>query len=171
MSAFVTVNGKYSSWSVWGPCSTTCGLGQKKRSRSCNNPSPGYGGMDCSRYGATEQTLDCFVADCPGRIICHAVQNYSFSSLYVRLNALDYTPKRAFCTFSVTVDGAFSPWTEWSECSKSCGWGYQSRERECNAPEPSHGGKDCTGFGDSSELQACMILDCPGMQSSVKLAN
>ena len=62
----------------------------------------------------------------------------------------------------VTVDGGFSPWTEWSECSKSCGWGYQSRDRECNAPEPSRGGKDCTSWGDSNELQACMIVECPG---------
>ncbi|XP_028394319.1 uncharacterized protein LOC114518504 isoform X2 [Dendronephthya gigantea] len=118
------VNGKYSSWSPWSACSSTCGLGQKKRTRTCNNPSPAFGGLDCSRYGAYEQAMDCFVADCP-------------------------------------VNGGFSPWSEWSECSKSCGWGYQSRERECNAPEPSRGGKDCTAFGDSNELQACMIVDCP----------
>ena len=60
------VNGKYSSWSPWSACSSTCGLGQKKRSRTCNNPSPAFGGLDCSRYGAYEQAMDCFVADCPG---------------------------------------------------------------------------------------------------------
>lgn len=62
----------------------------------------------------------------------------------------------------VSVDGGYSPWSEWSECSKSCGWGYQSRERECNTPEPSRGGRDCTVLGDSNELQPCMMVECPG---------
>ena len=68
--------------------------------------------------------------------------------------------KQIFSSFA--VNGGFSPWTEWSECSKSCGWGHQSRDRECNAPEPSRGGKDCTAFGDSNEIQPCMIVECPG---------
>ena len=64
-----SVNGKYSSWSPWSECSSTCGLGQKKRTRTCNNPSPAYGGLDCTRYGANEQAVDCFVADCPGNLV------------------------------------------------------------------------------------------------------
>jgi hypothetical protein len=65
---YFSVNGKYSSWSVWSPCSSTCGLGQKKRSRTCDNPRAAYGGLDCNRYGPNEQAVDCFVADCPGKV-------------------------------------------------------------------------------------------------------
>lgn len=64
----------------------------------------------------------------------------------------------------LSVDGGYSRWTEWSECSKSCGRGYQSRDRECNSPEPSRGGKDCTDLGESSEVQDCMIVECPGKE-------
>ena len=64
----------------------------------------------------------------------------------------------------LSVDGGYSRWTEWSECSKSCGWGYQSRDRKCNSPEPSRGGKDCTDLGESSEVQDCMIIECPGKE-------
>ncbi|XP_053374246.1 cell surface hyaluronidase-like [Mercenaria mercenaria] len=41
------------------------------------------------------------------------------------------------------VNGKYGPWTEWSECSTTCGKGVQYRTRECNNPLPQHGGKPC----------------------------
>lgn len=32
------------------------------------------------------------------------------------------------------IDGGWSSWTEWSECSRSCGGGVITRERECSRP-------------------------------------
>lgn len=62
-----------------------------------------------------------------------------------------------------SADGGYSVWSDWSECSKSCGWGSQLRDRECNSPEPSRGGHDCTVLGDSNEVQPCMMVECPGI--------
>lgn len=46
-------------WSEWanGECSVTCGNGQRKRTRSCNNPEPYGNGIKCQ--GAKEETAKC----------------------------------------------------------------------------------------------------------------
>lgn len=41
------VNGGWSVWTTWTPCSAHCGEGDRKRSRICNSPSPAYGGQHC----------------------------------------------------------------------------------------------------------------------------
>ncbi|KAK1174109.1 semaphorin-5A-like isoform X1 [Acipenser oxyrinchus oxyrinchus] len=40
-------NGGWTPWTVWSPCSTTCGIGFQVRQRSCSNPSPRHGGRVC----------------------------------------------------------------------------------------------------------------------------
>ncbi|XP_065653736.1 uncharacterized protein LOC136080686 [Hydra vulgaris] len=41
------VNGNWSIWSSWSLCSQPCGGGVKSRFRSCSNPTPSFGGLDC----------------------------------------------------------------------------------------------------------------------------
>lgn len=63
---FVLVNGGYSNWEEWGPCSSTCGQGFQERIRSCNNPKPANGGRPCS--GPSIDSRKCQTGLCPGRI-------------------------------------------------------------------------------------------------------
>ncbi|XP_042320317.1 semaphorin-5A [Sceloporus undulatus] len=40
-------NGGWTPWTLWSPCSTSCGIGFQVRQRSCSNPSPRHGGRVC----------------------------------------------------------------------------------------------------------------------------
>lgn len=68
-------------------------------------------------------------------------------------------------TALVLVDGGFSEWDDWTECSVSCGGGGQTRTRRCDNPAPQFGGLDCVG--DMTECQACNIKPC-GSQCPAK---
>jgi len=60
--------------------------------------------------------------------------------------------------FFTPVNGGFSAWNAWSMCSKTCGNGVQTRQRECTHPAPSHGGSDCQG--EHEESRACNEGPC-----------
>ena len=62
--------------------------------------------------------------------------------------------------FYTAVNGGYGPWTEWTPCDKTCGKGIQYRERGCNKPEPSDGGKGCESLGSSNEKRECKIALC-----------
>lgn len=63
----------------------------------------------------------------------------------------------------VLVDGAFTTYTNYSTCSKTCGGGVQVRLRSCTNPEPQFGGKNCTGT--YKETKSCNAQPCPGKYS------
>ena len=58
------------------------------------------------------------------------------------------------------INGGYSQWTEWTPCDKTCGKGYQERERVCNNPPASRGGKDCSVLGEASEVRECQVAVC-----------
>ncbi|KAK3700493.1 hypothetical protein QZH41_015724, partial [Actinostola sp. cb2023] len=55
----VIVNGSYSSWSVFSECSKSCKGGEMRRTRTCTNPTPQNGGLDCSSLGPNYEEKDC----------------------------------------------------------------------------------------------------------------
>ena len=59
------------------------------------------------------------------------------------------------------IDGGYSEWSSWSQCSTTCGDGHRSRGRSCTNPPPSGGGKDCAGLGPGTETRDCSNGDCP----------
>ncbi|XP_074858282.1 hemicentin-1 isoform X3 [Carettochelys insculpta] len=57
------------------------------------------------------------------------------------------------------VDGSWSEWGSWEECSKTCGQGSKTRMRTCSNPATQHGGRPCDG--SSMESIMCNIRPCP----------
>ena len=53
------INGSWSEWSSWSSCAEDC---SQTRNRSCDNPPPQYGGLNCSGHDA--ETSVCHGEDC-----------------------------------------------------------------------------------------------------------
>jgi len=61
-----------------------------------------------------------------------------------------------------SVDGGWSIWSQWTNCSAECGNGTQTRMRTCTNPTPKFSGSPCQGQNEQSQL--CKKKACPGMQ-------
>lgn len=64
------------------------------------------------------------------------------------------------------VNGGFTSWTNWTECSESCGGGVTSRTRSCTNPMPMYGGKSCSE--KPVETKECNAEPCPEPKSEYR---
>ncbi|XP_047137853.1 uncharacterized protein LOC100198704 isoform X2 [Hydra vulgaris] len=67
----------------------------------------------------------------------------------------------------VAIDGGLSEWSEFSECSATCGDGIKERERTCTNPVPQGSGKGCSG--ELSEAVKCNLAKCKDFTSENQL--
>ncbi|NWT42197.1 ATS7 metalloproteinase, partial [Chroicocephalus maculipennis] len=57
------------------------------------------------------------------------------------------------------IAGGWGSWSSWAACSRSCGAGVQSAERQCNTPTPKYGGRYC--LGERKRFRICNVRPCP----------
>ena len=107
---------KWSEWSNWTPCTQSCGGGQKTRQRDCLlNYQRGSNDFGC--VGDSDETVSCNEQKCP----------------------------------------IWTEWSDWTDCSATCGGGEQSRVRQCVLPKERASG--CNG--DSEQSRKCKEEPCP----------
>ena len=69
-----------------------------------------------------------------------------------------------FLSLVTVVDGNYTEWSAWGNCTVTCGGGVKQRERTCTNPRPSFGGKDCSALGPDTSTASCNTNPCPGMK-------
>lgn len=177
-------DGGYTEWSEFTKCTVSCGGGVRHRKRDCTDPEPSLGGRNCSRLGLSHEVLRCNERSCP---VNGGFERWSrfgecssscgggtqkrvrycinpvpkFGGLDCKQQKLGvYEEERSCNEQPCSVDGGYTEWSEWTECSVSCGDGTKSRSRSCTDPEPTFGGIDCSNLGPDKESAECLI-ECP----------
>ncbi|XP_068693813.1 SCO-spondin-like isoform X2 [Montipora foliosa] len=165
------VQGGWSSWSVLTPCSVTCGNGTEILSRTCTNPEPKHGGEFCQ--GDTQKRQVCTQKPCPvdggwssWDIWSPCTKTCEFGT-QIRIRNCSQpraqyggktcpgaaVEERVCNSHLCPVDGGWSEWSGWTDCSVTCGNGTKSRARNCNNPAPIAGGRHCKGL--SEDVKSC----------------
>ncbi|XP_071177797.1 uncharacterized protein [Mytilus edulis] len=72
---------------------------------------------------------------------------------------LNKTVETEACNLTTSViDGGYSAWTEWEDCSGNCN-GKTNRSRTCHNPTPCNGGNDCQILGADTLEKQCGPVD------------
>ncbi|XP_067156720.1 hemicentin-1 [Apteryx mantelli] len=171
------VDGEWSSWLPWGPCSETCGKGTQSRLRLCNNPPPSNDGSRCE--GSDMQTQVCNKRRCPVDGKWAAWTSWSACTVSCgggsrqrTRHCSDPAPQFGghkcegndiqidFCNSDpCPIHGNWGPWSSWGTCSRTCNGGQTRRHRTCDNPRPGSGGRACAGA--DTQIQRCSTETCP----------
>ncbi|XP_076116652.1 uncharacterized protein LOC143084129 [Mytilus galloprovincialis] len=173
------VNGNWGRWNGWTGCSKTCGGDRRTRHRTCNDPSPIAGGLDCN--GVSRDDSSCSFNVCPvngnwgrwngwtgcsktcggGRRTRHRTCNDP-SPIAGGLDCNGVSRDDSSCSSNVCPE--WTNWNLWDSCTVDCGFGKRSRNRvcqhcvqgNCNAVD----NKQCRG--NSDEIKTCSVISCTG---------
>ena len=165
----------WTDWTDWTQCSASCGGGVQKRIRDCILSKDSSGSNDYGCIGDTWEMRPCNENDCPVWTIwtdwspctrtCGGGKKVKTRKC-VLPESLGKERLRLFCpgdeeviedcnTKQCPIPG---PWSEWSECSKSCGGGTRTKTRDCvNQRDPD--GNPC--YQDLIESEPCNENPCP----------
>ena len=161
-------------WESWGSCSSTCGDGGQTRSRRISIHEEN-GGTACT--GASVESQMCNTGTCPtGKKIVVGRYNNCYSQFiglykykYKYIHTYNYNLDPVYILISsVIVSCVWGMWDDWSNCSRTCGGGTQSRSRRVVTHEE-NGGTACSG--PSSQSQVCNTGACPPGKNNLLLVS
>ena len=88
------------------------------------------------------------------------IKRYHTIRMYFPLRRLWSILSQLYHKYYLSVNGGWSEWSAYDECSESCGSGTHTRTRSCDNPAPENGGDDCGEL--TEETDPCEITPCPG---------
>ncbi len=135
------VDGNWTTWSGWtdtNTCDVYCNKTQSS-TRTCTNPTPVYGGNDCSGLDGGNSSKVQIVQCQPGEGLCAPLP----------------------------IHGGWTSWSGWvddGQCDASC-LKPQKRTRECTNPTPQNGGNDCAQLdgGNDTDTKVASCQDGEGL--------
>ncbi|CAE7689352.1 SPON1, partial [Symbiodinium necroappetens] len=176
----------FEHWGAWSNCDALCGKGTRERTRKIAVFASGDG-RGCE--GATQQLSECQlqtceVVDCQWSewwdwSVCSAscdggtkrrernvaVAPQHGGSLCFPKDKSQIAPCNTESCDAACLDGEWSEWSGWTDCSATCGTAYKSRRRDV-AVQPSHCGKPAVGLRE--EYKACVdMAECNVVQDCV----
>ncbi|GJQ69974.1 Sema-5c [Trypoxylus dichotomus] len=177
------IDGGWSSWSEWSPCIHRNGQNSDSHDncicqmRHCNNPAPKNEGKLC--VGPSIAVSNCTVhggwtawsawsecsATCGVAVKTRTRTCTNPSPVYGGRVCVGQDRSEVLCTknppcpvkLPTPQNGIWDDWSNWEECSTSCGGGYRRRFRMCKTPL--NGGLDC--IGSNVEYEKCNLKPCP----------
>eukprot|EP00930_Biecheleria_cincta_P087800 TRINITY_DN77039_c0_g1_i1.p1 TRINITY_DN77039_c0_g1~~TRINITY_DN77039_c0_g1_i1.p1 ORF type:complete len:1382 (-),score=243.87 TRINITY_DN77039_c0_g1_i1:209-4354(-) len=172
---FCPVHCQWNDWADWSSCSNTCGEGNQGRTRKVGVEAD-FGGLACT--GNTQQSRSCSDKPCPVHCAwkdwsewttcsssCGQGQHSRTRSIGTQPNyggepCKDSAAETKDCANLPVcpVDCEWDAWTDWQDCSKSCGEGVSKRTRIRKQYEKG-GGHVC--WGTDQDQQACKPDPCP----------
>uniref|UniRef100_A0A7N8YKC0 Spondin-1 n=1 Tax=Mastacembelus armatus TaxID=205130 RepID=A0A7N8YKC0_9TELE len=164
----------YSGWSPWSACSSaTCEKGRRMRQRmlkaqlDLSVPCPHTQDFQpCMGPGCSmEEPSTCMMSEWISWSACSVscgmgmrsreryVKQYPEDGSLCQLNT-EETEKCVVNDECYTIPCMLSPWSEWSECSVTCGRGVRTRQRMLKS-DPA----ECTE--ELEQTEKCMLPECP----------
>ncbi|XP_046552433.1 coadhesin-like [Haliotis rubra] len=133
---YCPISGGISAWGQWSTpqCPQSCGLSAQKevrRTRSCTNPPPQYGGRDCTEARSQTALVPCNIGPCPGGVD-GGVSEWSV-----------WTGSTCSVTCGVLAVRNVT------------------RTRTCTNPSPQNGGRDCLETLLETTVRSCQLSGCP----------
>ncbi|KAJ8319985.1 hypothetical protein KUTeg_001572 [Tegillarca granosa] len=121
-------------------------------------PVPQFGGADCD--GEFEEFESCESVPCPRSKDLHFFWKYFDNIILTNKEADNFRENLYFQIIYINPNlmAGFSRWSDWSQCSKTCGLGTKTRQRSCDNPAPQYGGRDCAGILE--ETTECQLEKC-----------
>ncbi|XP_027869848.1 spondin-1a [Xiphophorus couchianus] len=162
-----------SEWITWSPCSVSCGTGTRSRERYVKQ-FPDDGSVCTLPTQENENCVvneecspsSCLVTEWGEWDVCSATCGLGMKrrERMVKMPPADGSicgaevleVEKCMMPECHTIPCLLTPWSEWSDCSVTCGKGLRTRQRMLKSPVELG---DCTE--ELEQVEKCMLPECP----------